>query len=33
MTEQELLAEIARLEAVIRRMKDDLGLDEEDWMN
>lgn len=29
----ELLDEIARLSEIIKRIKDELGLDEEDWMN
>ena len=32
MTEQELLAEIARLEEIIKRMKDECDILEEDWM-
>jgi hypothetical protein len=33
MTEQELLAEIARLEEIIQRMKDEFDIEERLWMN
>lgn len=33
MTEQELLAEIARLEEIIQRMKDEFDIEERLWVN